>query len=106
MIKKLFQHNPLIFWGGVLVAFLVVAALTAQWFAPLDPNLQVLPDRLLPPSFRHWMGTDQFGRDVFSRLLYGSRISLAVGLVAVSLYVLIGTTLGSVAGYYGGWIDG
>jgi peptide/nickel transport system permease protein len=52
------------------------------------------------------MGTDQYGRDVFSRLLYGSRISLAVGLVAVSIYVFIGTTIGSIAGFYGGWIDG
>ena len=93
------------FWGGVLIALLVLSALTAQWMAPYDPILQTLNDRLLPPSLHHWMGTDQYGRDVLSRLLYGSRVSLAVGLVAVSIYIFIGTFVGSVAGYYGGWLD-
>lgn len=106
MIKRVWKHHPLIFWGGALVLVLVLMALTCQWLAPYDPNNQVLADRLLPPSWHHWMGTDQYGRDILSRMLYGSRISLAVGLVAVSLYVLIGTTVGSVAGYYGGWVDG
>ncbi len=106
MIKRLWKSHPLIFWGGALVALLVVMALTAQWVAPYDPNHQVLSDRLLPPSGRHWMGTDQYGRDILSRMIYGSRISLAVGLVAVFIYVLIGTTIGSLAGYYGGWVDG
>jgi peptide/nickel transport system permease protein len=81
-------------------------ALTCQWIAPYDPNFQVLTDRLLPPSGHHWMGTDQYGRDILSRLIYSSRISLSVGLMAVSIYVLIGTTVGSVAGFYGGWVDG
>ncbi|SRR5579871_1677434 len=106
MIKRLWKRNPLIFWGGALVALLVLTALVCQWIAPYDPDNQVLADRLLPPSWQHWMGTDQYGRDILSRMLYGSRISLAVGLVAVSIYVLIGTTVGSVAGYYGGWVDG
>lgn len=106
MIKYYWKQHPLIFWGTVLVTGLVVTALGAQWLAPMDPNLQVLDDRLLAPSWHHWMGTDQFGRDVFSRLLYGSRVSLAVGVVAVSIYVFIGTIVGSVSGYYGGWVDG
>lgn len=106
MIKRLWNHHPLIIWGGALVCLLIVLALTAQWLAPYDPNNQVLADRLLPPSWHHWMGTDQYGRDILSRMIYGSRISLAVGLVAVSIYVLIGTTVGSIAGYYGGWVDG
>lgn len=106
MIKRLWNHNPLIIWGGTLVCLLIVLALTGQWLAPYDPNNQVLTDRLLSPSWHHWMGTDQYGRDILSRMIYGSRISLAVGLVAVSIYVLIGTTVGSVAGYYGGWVDG
>jgi len=106
MIKRLWKRHPLIFWGGALVSVLVVMALICQWVAPYDPDNQVLADRLLPPSWHHWMGTDQYGRDILSRMLYGSRISLAVGLVAVSIYVLIGTTVGSVAGYYGGWVDG
>jgi peptide/nickel transport system permease protein len=85
---------------------LILTALTAQWIAPYDPNLQVLSDRLLPPSVHHWMGTDQYGRDILSRLIYSARISLSVGLVAVSIYVLIGTTVGAFAGYYGGFMDG
>ena len=89
-----------------MISLLVATALLAQWIAPYDPIQQNLSNHLMAPSWRHWMGTDQFGRDVFSRLLYGSRISLAVGLVAVSIYIFIGTTIGSLAGYYGGWVDG
>lgn len=106
MIKRFVKHHPLIFGGSFLTGLLIIMALTAQWLSPYDPLQQSLPDRLLSPSFRHWMGTDQFGRDVFSRLLYGSRVSLAVGFVAVSIYISIGTFVGSVAGYYGGWVDG
>jgi peptide/nickel transport system permease protein len=105
MIKRLIRFPPLMLWGGALIALLILCALTAQWMAPYDPILQALNDRLLPPSPHHWMGTDQYGRDVLSRLLYGSRVSLAVGLVAVSIYIFIGTFVGSVAGYYGGWLD-
>ncbi len=106
MIKRFFSHHPLMFWGGVIITLLVLCALTAQWIAPYDPIRQNLTQNLLPPSIHHWMGTDQYGRDVLSRLIYGSRVSLSVGLVAVSIYILIGTTVGSVAGYYGGWVDG
>ena len=106
MIERYWKHHPLIFWGALMVLLLVVMALTAPWIAPYDPNNQVLSDRLLAPSWHHWMGTDQYGRDILSRMIYGSRISLAVGLVAVSIYICIGTTIGSIAGYYGGWVDG
>ncbi len=106
MIERIFQQHPLIFWGCALISLMLITALTAQWLAPFDPIQQNLTGQLLAPSWSHWMGTDQFGRDVFSRLLYGSRISLAVGVVAVSIYVLIGTTIGSIAGYYGGLVDG
>ncbi len=107
-LKRFIRIHPLLFCGLVLVGLLVVTALTAQWVAPFDPDLQSLGDldRLQPPSWHHWMGTDQFGRDVLSRLLYASRISLVVGLVAVSIYILIGVTIGSLAGFYGGWVDG
>jgi peptide/nickel transport system permease protein len=105
-LGRVFKHHPLLFWGGAIVALLAASALTAQWVAPYEPNAQSLGDRLLPPSLAHWMGTDQFGRDVLSRMLYGARISLAVGLVAVSIYILIGVLVGSVAGYYGRWVDG
>jgi peptide/nickel transport system permease protein len=105
-LSAAFVNHPLIFLGSLITALLILTALMSRWISPLDPNFQTLSDRLLPPSLLHLMGTDQFGRDVFSRLVYGSRISLAVGLVAVFIYVLIGTTLGALAGYYGGWLDG
>ncbi|MGH7739232.1 MAG: ABC transporter permease [bacterium] len=102
---KILKRYPLILWGGLIVALLVVSALAAPLLAPQAPNIQDLNQSLLAPSWHHWMGTDQYGRDVLSRLIYGSRISLAVGLVAVSLYVAIGVTVGVLAGYYGGWVD-
>jgi peptide/nickel transport system permease protein len=105
MIKHYFKHQPLMAWGAGIILLLIVAALGSQWLAPLDPIAQNLNDRLLAPSWAHWMGTDQYGRDVFSRLIYGARISLAVGFVAVSIYIFIGTLVGSLAGYYGGWLD-
>ena len=92
-------------WGAGIVALLILTAFGCQWLAPMDPIQQTLNDRLFAPSFHHLMGTDQYGRDVFSRLLYGSRVSLAVGLVAVSIYIFIGTLVGALAGYYGGWVD-
>jgi peptide/nickel transport system permease protein len=105
MIKHYLKTQPLMMWGVGIISLLVLTALGCQWFAPMDPIQQILEDRLLAPSFHHWMGTDQYGRDVFSRLLYGSRISLAVGLVAVSIYIFIGTFVGAAAGYYGGLVD-
>lgn len=106
MIRRFYRQSPLILWGSILISMLVITAICAQWMAPYDPVQQDLSNHLSAPSWHHWMGTDQYGRDVFSRLLYGSRISLSVGLVAVSIYVFIGTTIGSIAGYYGGWVDG
>jgi peptide/nickel transport system permease protein len=105
MIKHILKTQPLMMWGMGIITLLVLAAIGCQWFAPMDPIQQTLTDRLLAPSFHHLMGTDQYGRDVFSRLLYGSRISLMVGFVAVSIYVFIGTFVGAVAGYYGGLVD-
>jgi peptide/nickel transport system permease protein len=104
-LKNTLKYYPLILWGGLIVAVLVVTALTAPLMAPQGPNIQSLDQSLLAPSWHHWLGTDQYGRDVLSRMIYGARISLAVGVVAVSLYVLIGVTIGALAGYYGGWVD-
>ncbi len=106
MIKKILRQHPLVFWGAAIIAVLVLTAFTAQWIAPYDPIHQNLVDRLLPPGPQHWLGTDQYGRDILSRLIYSSRISLYIGLVAVSIYVFVGTLVGSLAGYYGGWLDG
>ncbi len=103
--SNLFHLYPLVFWGLVVILFFALTALAAPLISPYDPNLQILSDRLLPPSFHHYLGTDQYGRDVLSRMIYGSRISLSVGMVAVVIYVGLGTFLGAVAGFYGGWID-
>lgn len=99
------RRHPLIAAGAAVVTALVFCAVFASLVAPHDPTQQALQDRLLGPSWAHWMGTDQFGRDVLSRMIYGSRISLAVGLVSVSIYLTIGILVGALAGYYGGWVD-
>jgi peptide/nickel transport system permease protein len=91
--------------GFALVCLLVVAALFAPLIAPADPAAQNLPARLQPPSATHWMGTDELGRDIFSRILYGARISLFVSLCVVLGSSLTGLSLGMVAAYRGGLFD-
>lgn len=91
--------------GLTLLAAIALAGITAPWVAPADPTAVALEDALLPPSINHWMGTDQLGRDVFSRMLYGARISLAVGVVAVGIATGVGLVIGSTAGYLGGIVD-
>lgn len=88
-----------------MIATLVVMALLAPVIAPHDPTEISLRDALLAPSVDHPLGTDQLGRDVLSRLIYGSRISLTVGLIAVGIALIIGLLIGGVAGWLGGWID-
>jgi len=93
--------------GGAMIVLLVVAALAAGWLAPFDP-LKAVADSFgdpFPPSRRYLLGTDELGRDVLSRVLYGARVSLLVAVVATSLTVLIGVTVGVCAGYIGGWAD-
>lgn len=87
----------------ILIIFLV--AIFAPFMAPYDPEKTDIAAKLAPPSSRHLLGTDQLGRDVFGRMLYGSRISLSVGFVAVSISLIIGIMVGSVAGYYGKIVD-
>ena len=91
--------------GGGILALLLLVALTAPLLAPQDPLEQNLYDRLQPPSASHWFGTDDFGRDILSRVVYGSRISLRIGLLVVSMALTGGTLLGLVAGYRGGGAD-
>ena len=92
-----------VFWIGVLAAIWAIAAL-APVVATHDP-LRQSADLLEGPSAKHWMGTDEFGRDLFSRIVYGGRISLSVGIIAVTIAVLAGSTLGLIAGYLGGIVD-
>jgi peptide/nickel transport system permease protein len=103
---RAFSRNKLAIGGGLVVACLFAVAATAPWLAPWDPNRPDVKKILEPPSRQHWLGTDQIGRDVLSRLLYGSRISLAVGFVSVGIATAIGILLGATAGYHGGWVDG
>jgi peptide/nickel transport system permease protein len=84
---------------------LALVAIAAPWIAPYDPLAVSLPEALLPPSASHLLGTDQLGRDVLSRLIYGTRISLLIGFLAVGIAVVVGTAVGSIAGFYGGWVD-
>jgi len=104
-MKKNLFNQPLLFVGGLIVASVACSALLAPWIAPYDPSMINVRDILLPPSWEHWCGTDTLGRDVLSRMLYGARVSLAVGFVAVGISLLIGICLGSIAGHYGGKTD-
>jgi len=101
----MFSRNQLACVGAVVVGVLVAVAVLAPALAPWDPNKPDMKRILEGPSMTHWLGTDQIGRDVLSRLLYGSRISLAVGFVSVGIAVLIGIVLGAAAGYHGGIVD-
>ncbi len=91
--------------GGVVVLLLLVVSLIAPLIVPFSPSEINAWEVLAPPSLGHWFGTDDLGRDVFSRVVYGARISLLVGFVAAGIAVLIGTLIGLLAGFYGGWID-
>jgi peptide/nickel transport system permease protein len=88
-----------------VVAVIVLIAIFAPWIAPDSPTKVNLTGRLAPPSAAHWFGTDEVGRDIFSRILYGARISVGVGLASVLLSALVGTIIGSFAGYWGRWAD-
>ena len=84
---------------------LAVLAVLSPYIAPYDPYETRILDSMLPPSSDHWMGTDLAGRDIFSRILTGARISLIIGLFAVAISVTVGCTIGLISGYYGGWLD-
>jgi len=102
-----FKRNRLAVIGVVVVALLYAVAVLAPLIAPYNPIAQhdLVRTGYLPPSPAHWLGTDRFGRDVLSRILYGARISLSIGFIAVAIAVVLGSVLGAVAGYLGGWLD-
>jgi len=99
------RRNPLAATGVLLVVMFVLCAVFAPWIAPQDPAHIDLPTRLHAPSVAHWCGTDELGRDILSRLIYGSRISMLVGTCVVAASLTLGLIIGSIAGYYGGGID-
>lgn len=102
---SILQQNPMAMAGlGVVICFLLVA-LGAPWLAPHDPNQINVEAILLPPNWDYLFGTDELGRDVFSRMIYGARISLQVGLISAGIATILGVILGALAGYYGGWLE-
>lgn len=91
--------------GAAILVLLAIVALTAPILSAFDPNRVAPRDALQAPSVAHWFGTDQYGRDLLSRVLYGTRLSLMVGFISVSIALAAGTSIGLIAGYYGRWID-
>ncbi|GKV69627.1 peptide ABC transporter permease [Sporosarcina sp. NCCP-2716] len=100
-----FRKSKVAVVGMVVVVFFVLLAVFAPFIAPQGINDQNMADRLHPPSAEYWFGTDDFGRDILSRIIHGARISLAVGFFSVIGSVVVGSILGIVAGYYGRWVD-
>jgi len=100
-----FRRDKLAIAGGVIVVALFIVAVFAPVIAPHDPALINTKNLLEPPTFNHPCGTDDLGRDVFSRMIFGARISLTVGFVAIGIATVIGLAIGAVAGYFGGWVD-
>lgn len=104
-IFRKFFKNKLAIMGAVFLILIILAAIFAPYLTPHEPDKQDLFKRLLHPNKEHLVGTDTFGRDILTRLLYGARISLLVGFASVAGSILIGTSLGAIAGYFGGIID-
>jgi len=104
-LRAFLRHSLLGRAGFAAAALLVLAAVLAPWIAPADPSAQSLPARLSPPDRSHWMGTDELGRDVASRVLHGARVSLFVAVSVVCGCGLTGLAIGALAGYAGGWLD-
>lgn len=105
IILKRILKNKFAVFGLVFIFFIFFVALFSSYIAPYDPYKINVYKVLEPPSLEHPFGTDELGRDVLSRIIYGARVSLKVGFLAMGIAILTGTILGAIAGYYGGWID-
>jgi peptide/nickel transport system permease protein len=103
--RRVFFGRPVVIIGFVIIAILVICAIFAPLIARYDPYENDLNNNLKRPSLQHWLGTDELGRDEFARIIYGSRISLQVGIIAVCVASVIGIILGALSGYFGGWVD-
>ena len=99
------KKNKLALFGGGVLLFMIIVALLTPWIAPYSYEAQNLDLGATPPSAEHWLGTDIFGRDVLTQIMFGGRISLAVGFIATAVALLIGVTWGAIAGYVGGRVD-
>jgi peptide/nickel transport system permease protein len=104
-ILKLAKQHPAGAVGAAMALLMVLLALLAPLISPYGMEEMRMDVRMQPPSRVHWLGTDQFGRDIFSRIIYGSRVSLAVGALSVGFALVVGVGLGSIAAFYGGWWD-
>ncbi|MDD6816285.1 MAG: ABC transporter permease [Firmicutes bacterium] len=104
-ILSIFRHNKVALVSAIIIALFVIVTIAAPLFAPCDPYVQDLTNRAGTPSAQHLLGTDQLGRDVLSRMIYGGRVSLMVGLIPTLISMAIGTVLGLVSGFIGGKID-
>jgi peptide/nickel transport system permease protein len=104
-LRRAAKHNLPATAAAVVIAVLIACAMFAPWIAPQDPAYLDLSSRLLRPSAAHWFGTDELGRDILSRLIYGARISMVVGTCVVATSLALGLIFGSIAGYYGGFLD-
>lgn len=102
---RLLLRNPVTVVGAAVLAVVVFVAVTANWLAPFGVNDVDVPNALQPPSGAHWFGTDDLGRDVFSRVLVAIGASMRVAVISVAFAVVVGVTIGVVAGYRGGWVD-
>ncbi len=105
MVWRSFRRHKPAMVGATILLILVLAAILAPVISPWDPEKTDLDSRLEPPSLTHFMGTDELGRDLLTRILYGGRVSLSIGILAMGLAVTVGAIIGGVGGFYGGWID-
>ena len=99
------RHSPSAIIGGIIIVFFVLVAIFAPFIAPYDPTRGDLGSSYLPPNSEHWFGTNIQGQDVFSRIVFGSRLTLGIAVMSVTIGVTIGALLGAVAGFFRGWID-
>lgn len=102
--RRFARHKGALIGIGFII-LLIIVALTCQWIAPYDPNKTNLKLRGHGPSWEHWFGNDDIGRDILSRIMYGARVALLVGICSTTIAVSIGVLVGSMAGYFGGWVD-
>jgi peptide/nickel transport system permease protein len=104
LVWKRFRRHPGAVFGTLVLVLIFLSVIVAV-FSPYDPTTSNIPERLQPPSIKHPMGTDALGRDYLTRVLYGGRISLLVGMMVVVITFVIGVTIGAMAGYFGGWLE-
>ena len=102
---RVLRKNSLTFAGCIIVLLMLTVGVTAPLLAPYNPVTIDIPGKLLPPGVEHWFGTDEMGRDILSRVMYGCRISIQVGLSIVLIAAIAGTVIGSISGYTGGKVD-